>query len=629
MIVISVLLFILFFLVAIYIPGRYLFDLLYDKQFDGLIREICAFGLGISFFLVTVYILSWIHVTFLYYFFLLFCLIQEVSRLLTKQKITWDKNVFVILIGSFAAVLFTITSGIITKRGMQLYGANAIDGFFHVSLIRQFIAQFPPKTPYLSDVPFHGYHFLYDFLIANFFNLFPVFSVYDLFFRFFPVFLMLFFGFSALATAKYMKMSKAGILIFLILLYFGQGLTAITSFLLDREFLNYNPGIIQGYSHIFDPTVLFGTCFVFLLVPTFFSVKTKKEMLFPILLLGVLPSTKIYAAVMVYVAVFVVSGISFLRERNTRFLFMCLFGFLLGAFLYLPINYGAGGLLFAPFLLYRHFIEGSLALSSYAWGLKYQVFAAHNNQLHIAFLYLVAVFWYFVPSLNIRFLSLLRIQNLFRKSFYQNYVHVFWLIVILVGLLLPTFFVQISGVFNVFQFIWLTYIFLLIPTGFVIGSIYVKKQVVSQILLVSLIFIVIVPDLFVFFRSFFASQPFIVPLQTLAMSEVIQREIPVTDAIIVLDQSGNSFPVFSALTGRQIYYETPSLDNNATASIRRKRLANMGNINMLLHNCSLTGTELNKLIGDPNVHYALLLQQSHCFPGMLLGTRGQEMLFKL
>lgn len=631
MLLLSFLFFTLLFIITFYIPGRHLLRISRFSFQDTVSQTTVSFGLGIAGFLVALYTLSWIHGAYFYYFFIVYCLIRESFEFYkAKQKffITFslDRNVFLILLGSFFTVSLVWMSGMITQQGMQFFGVNAVDGIVHMSLIHQFIDQFPPITPYLAGVPFRGYHFFYDFMIANFAILFPFFSVTDLFFRFSPIFLALFYGFSGLFFAKHYKMNKVGISLFLFLLYFAQGLQSVVPFLLQKPDTALNTGIIQSLQHIFDPTVLFATAFIFLLVPLYFSAKTKREFFFVILLLGILPMLKIYAAIMIYLGFGMIVLFSLIKNKDIKPFLIILFSALLSIYVYVPLNFGAGKLLFAPFLLYRHFIEGSSALSWFQWALKYQFYAAQHNVLHIIWLYVIAILWYFIPTLGLRLVLLFNMGNLKKKTFYSP-ENIFWTVVCLVGFLIPTFFIQSVDVFNILQFLWFSYIFLLIPTAITLSK-YFSKNTLINIFLCLTILVLSLPDTWSLFWGY-RQVPTIIDTQTIQMSEIIHAKVPKRDAIIVLGKSFYS-PVMAAITGRQIYYESTSLGNVAMDTIGKTRQKKIADITDNLSTCNLPAEALRTALQSTRVQYVLLFEKSTCFPAnQPIARVGQEVLYKL
>ena len=55
-----------------------------------------------------------------------------------------------------------------SNNGLVFYSINATDAMYHVSLIGNLMHHFPPTHGGLDGVALRGYHFFYDFLLANF-----------------------------------------------------------------------------------------------------------------------------------------------------------------------------------------------------------------------------------------------------------------------------------------------------------------------------------------------------------------------------------------------------------------------------------------------------------------------------
>lgn len=643
--VFSILFFIIVILITFYFPGRFFLRFFGFRQDSLVILTASALTVGITFFLLLLYIFSWFGIPLVATIVVFLLSLFEI-RLLGPW---WKKNIKEIKIFSFQNILLIIGSCAMTsvmwlsgsslQSGLAFYSVNTTDGFYHLSLIGSLMHSFPPVHPGLADIPLRGYHFFYDLLIAHFVNVYN-FNKLDLFFRLFPFFVSLFYGIAGLSVARFFNFSSITTNLFIFLLYFAQGFTSFLRYFFSG---NYDTKIIQSVAHSPDPNVIFSLALLFSFFTLLFSSKTIFQFIFIGVLIGVMPNVKIYTAIILFGALFFVSLAAIVKKRDFKFLITLIIGGLIGALIYLPINYGAGQLIFAPFLLYKHFMESSSMFANFQWGLKYQIYEAHNNYIRIASLYGMAMLLFFIPSLGLRLVTLVDIPKLFNKKFY-TLENIFWITAITITFIIPTFFIQSVAVFVIVQFLWFGYVLLLLPTAVSLGKLLRNASFFARILLSCVLVLLSIPDTFNIIKIY-TKNPYVVNADMVKITKHIENNVPLNSGLIVLNRQQNptgfsdmyTIPLFSGLTNHPIYYEPEVLEFRGLEAIIQKRRETIDTVQEITYTTCDTSSmgkqQVIDILKETKNQYILTLQKNDCLDRMQIfkkiSEEGQVTLYKL
>lgn len=617
----SILIFLVF-----YFPGRLILRVT-GYNFDNFLTTFSSsIILGIAFFLFSIYILSFLNLAVLYNLIIPVVLFFEYkhSFLEFKQKIKIKKELwaetFLILLGSLTMVYLTWNSGSYHNGNLLFYGVNAQDSIFHLALIRSLTSNFPPFHPGLSGVYFQGYHFFYDFLISNFSKFYQI-NVFDLFFRFFPVLISLMYGFTSFALAKFLKWKKITTILFIFLMYFVQSFDFFAFYIYRFFNLYYNSsGITQSLANIIEPAVIMAISFIFVGFIFLFSKKTNGSLWVLALVIGVIPQISIYSAVLFYVGLFVIAINDYLKEKNFYYFKVLILSGVISAIAYMPLNFGAGGLIFSPLLIYKNFIDSAWIFKNLHWNVNYIIYIQNNNYLHIAYFYFIAISIFLITGLGVRISIILYSKKLFNKNFYtpQN---IFWSSSIMASFIIPSFFIQTVSVFSVIHFFWVGYILILIPTAFVLGSKLEKSGkpfIFLSFLILSILFL---PDLINIVKKY-SIEPFVFESELIKQSKIMSQ-VPQNEGIIVLSRAKfndkyvdiYNIPIFSAISGHSIYLENELAEFKGTDDIIGQRKASVDKIVENVINCKDPIIAQNNIINvmkSTNNKYLLILNKNKC-----------------
>jgi hypothetical protein len=616
MVVLEIVLFLLACITILYLPGRFTLRRFDIAPSDNWITLLLSFSVGVSQYLVAWYLLSWIGLEKLYYILAFIVSIIEIRGVLKKRKKLQRPTVYTcVLITSliFSAACMSyvmIRSGVYDAGGSLLfYGVNSVDAIWHITLIENLTDNFPPTHPGIASIPLRGYNFFYDLLLASFQKFYP-FGVMDLYFRYFAITLSLFFGIATIAFARFVKMGKVGTILFLLLSFFAQGFGGYILTLLN---VTYHSPIVQSIAHAVDPNVLFSMILFFAGYILLFN---KKPNVLVVMVFAILPMVKIYTAILAFAGLGIIAAVALLKEKNLRYIFIFFLSCVVAAMLYLPINFGAGSLIFTPFLLYKHYMESGAVIPSYQWILKYQTYHEHGNILRIIQLYGIAMLLFFIPSLGIRLITIFSIKELFSKKFY-TIPHIYLMAVIITVIVIPTLFIQSVAVFVVVQFFWIVYLLLLVPTAFTMERI-IGKVTVLKVLIISIVLLVIcLPETMATIKIY-SRDPLVIHADLIKTISSIPTDSNSASTLVINDtfvsknhhNGVNVIPIVSAVSGISSYYEPEVLEFLQGESLTRYRRAKLMEIIEELPGCSKK--EVDKLLSETKASHILTYQEYSC-----------------
>lgn len=625
--------------IVLYLPGRFILRMCGLQPADTIQHMALSMGVGVSAFMLGMYIFSWLHIGYLYFVIIVPSILLEGRGLLRRITIkSMNGSPFelaIIVLGSMCALFITARSGVESNGQMLFYGVNSTDAVFHISLINNLVTYFPPTHAGMAGIALHGYNFLYDLLVASFAKYFYL-QPLDLFFRYFSLFTSLFYGVSCLALARFLKMKTVTTNLFLFLAYFAQG----TIFVFTYFHIVYDPGIVQPLGNIVDPSVLFSVSLFFLGFITIFSISKKVQIIPAVLLISVLPMIKIYTAFLFFAALGFVCLTAFVTKKKERWLLSTIFigAGIVGGLVYAPINLGVGKLIFTPFLLYTHFLESYAPLNHSDWWMKMLVYFEHKNYLRIIQNYLIVLALFFIPSLSLRLFGVSSIKQLMKRSFY-TLPNIFLLSAGIVEILLPSFFIQNIAVFVIIQFLWITYFLLLIPAAYGLSSVYTVLPKWAKVVFIICVVLISIPDTRTLLQQY-SKNPTIISSSTVSIAKDVRTMIPQKSGVIVLNTeltgqrvgSMYSVPIFSALSGHSVYYEPEVLEFSGLESEVKKRTELIAALQTAITQCSDT-ERITALMKEAKSSYLVALKKNDCLVTLptlaLLSQKGEAALYKL
>lgn len=620
--------YLLFFLAAFcsfYIPGKFCIDRL-KLQISFVERITLNWLFGICLFIFITYLLSWVGLAFIYlgiiivvslYYF--YTIASRRTKLFENIKNSDWISLSIVIVGSFSFLGLMFFSGWETPTGIQFIGTNATDGVRHLAYIKNLIDTFPPQHPVLAGTPLRGFHYFYDFLLGKFASFFP-FTIRDLYFRLFPLLISLLYGAGFYVFTSYMTNTKKVRRFVLFFAYFSQSSAFIFLFF-NRTIDITASALVQPIGLIVNPFTVFSLPILLLGIAYIPKIRDNKKYI-PLvaLFLGILSEIKIYCGLIGIAALVFYVVLVILKEKkiNWNYVITLVVTACITIITYFPNNLGAGGLVFAPLLFYRHYMEQDL-FNSWHWEIKRTIYSEHHNYIRIILLYGEAfgVFW--LLSLGSQLLMLFGIPQIIRRKFWQQQYNLLILVMIIVPIVIGSLFIQTVSPFDTVQFFWIMMSLLSIPAGIVVGMLLEKRGKITQIVITVFIIVCSVPGfLAIEYQYLHPTNPLLISHQEVNILDTVKTIVPSTSFIVYIPppselQEGSFYqgtPVISAISGRSVYVDTGGLPNDDIAEYNYRE-KNIIALHKALRDCDWGGVLTSlKTIGSP---YILTNNTYRCF----------------
>lgn len=443
----ELILFVVFLISAIYLPGKLLLQKL-NLKVTILETIFSSFVLGILLFTLINYIFSWLKLESLVlipFLIIDFMAIRSGNFSLNIEKKLIKPLTFVFLL----SLIFSSTMLVYGKFGNSLNFRG--DDLWHLALINELKTNFPPDNPGFSEVPLRGYHFFYNFLVAKASNLFFILPEY-LHFTFLPVLISILWGFGVftLVLSWSKKISTALWSVFLTM--FGGSFAFVL--LLQGHFgynLNSGFGMNQPFGSLYNPP--FSISIVILIFSLFalykYELTKDKNWLVPLTLsIGLVTMFKVYAGMILFGG-FLLYAFYELYKKKWFFIWPVI-GILVlfwGTFWIFSGNSG--------YLTYYPLWPPHRLLQSYAWyGYDEKMYTYTRLGVIKGLIQteLDGLNMFILGNLGSRIIGLILLIAIFiKKRVYPSKFAITLFLMALISILVPMFFIQSGKVFEIIQ----------------------------------------------------------------------------------------------------------------------------------------------------------------------------------
>lgn len=372
-----------------------------------------------------------------------------------------------ILTGSLVWSLTMIKSGIVYEYGMGFWGANGHDAVWHIAL-SETISRGSKQMPIYAGEDIKNYHLGFSFLVALIHGItkIPIVNIY--FHVLPPIFAFLIGMLTYEFVFRWLKCHSCAIWS-TFFVYFGGswgwlvGLLKTGNFGGESMFWSQ-----QAISTLINPPFAFSLIVILialLLAQYGFKNKNKLSLFISSLLFGFLVQIKAYAGLLCVFAFFISSlWLAFINKKYILLPFAFLSSLVIFIFL-IPFLGKNQTFIWQPFW----FLESMMALSDRLWWEKYNS-AMMNYKISDSYLkgfvaYGLAFVIFFVGNMGTRIFGTVHIFNKLKNLKKIDWINVFILIVIIIGTLIPTFFVQTGTPWNSIQFFYYSVFFFAIVAG--------------------------------------------------------------------------------------------------------------------------------------------------------------------
>ncbi len=380
-----------------------------------------------------------------------------------------NKHWWLIVIGTIVWSLTMIKSGLVYSFGMGFWGPNGHDGIWHLAVISG-LSRFNLAMPIFAGEMIKNYHLGFDILVAALHLLTQIPSV-NLYFQILPPIMAALIGF--------LVYKLTGNLWSVFFTYFGGSLGWILG---KGESTFWSQ---QAVSTLLNPPYALSLILLLLLL----LLLRGNRYILAGLVLGLLPQVKIYAGLLAF------AGIFFSSFKDKK-MFLT---FIIGLIIFLVFNYQLTAnsyklLVWSP----GWYLETMMGLSDRLnWPKFYQamlVYKTTHHPLKLPISYFVAFVIFLVGNLGTRILAF----SPFRRpnGLLKGDRYFMWPVIIL-GVVIPMFFLQSGTPWNSLQFFYYTQFFLGILAG----------QAISKLRYTIPIILLTVPTTFQSFSHYLPKQP--------------------------------------------------------------------------------------------------------------------------
>ncbi len=497
--------FLIFLLFVIILPGLVLTHTFLKKDSPLILRLFISGSVGFVALTLLFYIANLFKLKFLIFAYILVCLLifirfriyNNLSVNVPKIRKLLDLIVIgIVLIGTVFQVIPTFKSGLNFSYGTGFWGPNTHDGVWHIALINQLVKSVPAENPIYSGTILKNYHYFYDLLVAatNYLSRIPV---VDLVFRFYPVIfsLMLGIGFYYLIQ-KFFKASigerktKIAAIFSLYFIYFAGSFGWIVEFLREKHFGGESAfWVNQAVSFNLNPPFALSLVILIALLHILFS--NTRGIAFKIVIIiiaGTLASFKSYTGILVLGALFFVSAVRILRNKDSTYFWTALLALLITALLFLS-NFQASSelIIFAPFWFIHSMIDSPDRVGWVRLSLARIASQALGQWPKFIMVEILSLLFFIFGNLGLRVFSLGSLLKI--KEVFKDDTLLFIFVMTILSIVIPILFIQSGNPWNTIQFFYPALYITALFSGAVIASLVFKLNKILALIFVGLVFI--------------------------------------------------------------------------------------------------------------------------------------------
>lgn len=450
-----------------YLPGEAILHST-KRSFSGWMRMITALWIGISIFVGVSYGAALFSVRWLV---LPILMILSVIGGIYLRKFSstrlfkdWSGPHWFLIPFAILFSLTVTTSGWIINGSMVLKGVNAVDGIWNLALIEELKTTFPPQHPAIAGVPLRGYHFLYNLLVADFSRLTDV-STIELHFHFIAIVMsfLLVYGIYALAV-RLAKGTRHAVWATFFALAGGSFAYVLPIFWGKSVSLDDALGITQPFSLLVSPSFVLSLLSI-IYTWIFLDEYDKRSYwlwgAFTGTFAGLAVGMKVYAGIILLPTIAWFVLVRLVTKRDWVSAVVAGITAAVTAGVFLPLNASYGFLRYQPLWPPHRVMQGVLDFTR--WELKRQTLESMGARLGLIKLEVIALAIFIFGNLGTRIIGLIGLCTIGKKDI--SMLFSFLIIGSLVSFMLPMFFLQPIGAFNMIQFFWYFLVFMGLLAG--------------------------------------------------------------------------------------------------------------------------------------------------------------------
>ena len=422
-----------------------------------------------------------------------------------------------ILFGSLIWSSTMFKSGLIYSYGMGFWGPNGHDGIWHIALIES-LSKGTLQMPVFAGEIIKNYHIGFDLLLALIYKITHIPAI-NLYFQIIPPIFAILIGIFVYKFVLLWRRSETQAFWATFFVYFsgsfGWVITLIRGNGFNGESLFWAQ---QSISTLINPPFALSLVIVFmgfyLIVSSKFHPIKNRKILLISFLFGILVQIKIYAGILILSALFVVGLREYIKRKDLSLIKIFLISTGLSILILIPTyNLKSGGLLFQPFWFLENMVSNTdrfywLKMASALFNYKLS-----GNILKGSLAYSLVFIIFLIGNLGIRLIALPLISKRIKYFKKLDIFESMMLIVVFIGILIPTLFIQKGNSWNSIQFFYYSLIFLSVFSGIAVGEYIeninnIKSQYkVKYFVILVLAVIFSIPTIIATLRHYLPSRP--------------------------------------------------------------------------------------------------------------------------
>jgi hypothetical protein len=396
-------------------------------------------------------------------------------------------TVGLIVAGVIAQLFLVAPSGLVYEDGLRTYGVNTHDGVWHVALMMTLGGDYPPEMPTFSGTILSGYHYMVDLFgseLVGFFGL----SAFSLVFRLLPVLFSVLMGLGVYSVLWRVTQSRLAVWVGVYLTYFGGSLGYVLSWWGNDRWSESSFWAQQSITTLVNlplaASLVIMLAISIILLRSNGKKKDRRLLYTAALLAGSLIAFKAHTGIVVMAGFGVWALLYYLKKKQIGILIPAGLGSLLFILFLVSQISDSTGLLFEPGWFLKTMMEASDRVGWVQWELWRQSLVRNEQWLKVGILWLLAAVLFIVGNMGVRIVGLSAFLD--KKLYQKHKVWLwFWLVIAVLGFILPLFFIQKGIVWNTIQFFYVTLFVMNILTALVIGR--VKGRVIQTVLVIGIV----------------------------------------------------------------------------------------------------------------------------------------------
>lgn len=453
--------------VAFFIPADFFLKHYNFTLFQRITLGIC---LGMVMWGWQGYIFGYINLRWLSYIYLFIFGIYWLKSSLKKSRKSLPNQhkrisfsiIFIVILGSVIQLSSVWFAGISKNNELYFYTYSLPDNLWYLDLTSEVIKKIPPFEPGMSGKTIENYHYWSNLVMGEVIRVFhlPLIPTVS---QYFMLLLSLLLGCMLIVFGQLLNLRKSFVAWIAFFIYFGGDFVNPIQIVFNKTINFSQQSMEDGAKFLANPPRAFALVLLFAAINFLVLYIKKKKNYFlgiiNVLVLSSLVGFKVYVGFFGLVGI-VFLGLYYLLIKQYKFMVFVALTVVLTLSIYLPANRNAGGLIYTGFWRSEDFISlPSLGLSHLE--LARQIYASHKNWLRVLSYDLLFLTFLILGTFGTKLIGIL--QNRSTLKLLPKELNIFLVSGLGTSFILGTFFIQVSGGSNAFNFL---------ASVYVVGSIY-------------------------------------------------------------------------------------------------------------------------------------------------------------